>query len=136
MEPSRLVPDAARALVQGERPVIRSDGTPERDFLYVEDAVDAYLTVAEAVGDPRHPEPAWNAGSGRAVAIRELIERLIAVSGRDVTPDVQGKPQPRDDVDRQVLDSGKIADELGWRPAHDLDAGLDKTWRWYAEALS
>src|SRR4051794_21213991 len=42
---SRIVPDCSRALVRGERPIIRSDGTPERDFLYVEDAVEAYLTV-------------------------------------------------------------------------------------------
>ena len=48
---SRLVPDTARALVRGERPVIRSDGTPERDYLYVEDAVDAYLAVAESLQD-------------------------------------------------------------------------------------
>ena len=40
---SRIVPDTARALVEGERPVIRSDGTPERDYIYAEDAVDAYL---------------------------------------------------------------------------------------------
>ncbi|HEX2160726.1 MAG TPA: SDR family NAD(P)-dependent oxidoreductase, partial [Thermoleophilaceae bacterium] len=46
---SRIVPDSARALADGDRPVIRSDGSPERDFLYVEDAVDAYLAVAESL---------------------------------------------------------------------------------------
>ena len=46
---SRIVPDTARALVKGERPVIRSDGTPERDYLYVEDAVDAYLAIAASL---------------------------------------------------------------------------------------
>ena len=43
---SRLVPDTARALAEGQRPVIRSDGSPERDWIYVEDAVDAYLRMA------------------------------------------------------------------------------------------
>ena len=43
---ARLIPDTARALVRGERPVIRSDGTPVRDYLYVEDAAAAYLAVA------------------------------------------------------------------------------------------
>ena len=43
---SRIIPDSARALARGERPVIRSDGTPERDYLYVEDAVDAFVACA------------------------------------------------------------------------------------------
>src|SRR5205823_6835579 len=47
---SRLVPEAVGAALAGRRPVVRSDGTPERDFLYVEDAVRAYLSVWEAVG--------------------------------------------------------------------------------------
>ena len=51
---SRLVPDTARALVRGERPVIRSDGTPERDYIYVEDAAAAYLAVADSLDDPAH----------------------------------------------------------------------------------
>ena len=54
---SRLVPDTARALAAGERPVIRSDGTPERDYLYVEDAVDAYLAIAASLDRPAVPRP-------------------------------------------------------------------------------
>ena len=50
---ARVIPDTARALVRGERPVIRSDGTPERDYIYVEDAADAYLAVAGSLDDPR-----------------------------------------------------------------------------------
>src|ERR687895_907830 len=46
---SRIVPDTARAVVRGKRPVIRSDGSPERDFLYVKDAVEVYLTVASSL---------------------------------------------------------------------------------------
>jgi CDP-glucose 4,6-dehydratase len=129
---SRLVPDAARALTQGQRPVIRSDGTPERDFLYVEDATDAYLAVADALDDPSLAGTAWNAGSGHAISILDLIGRLVAVSGVDVAPDVRGQRQPRDDVDRQVLDSSAIRERVGWAPRHDLDAGLRKTWDWYA----
>ena len=48
---SRLVPEAVAAALQGRRPVIRSDGTPERDFLYVEDAAAAYLAIADALAD-------------------------------------------------------------------------------------
>ena len=66
---SRVVPDTARALVKGDRPVIRSDGTPERDYLYVEDAVEAYLAVAASVADERLRGRAWNAGWGEPCSV-------------------------------------------------------------------
>jgi len=46
-----VIPDTARALLDGRQPVIRSDGSPERDYLYVEDAVDAYLAIAGSLDD-------------------------------------------------------------------------------------
>lgn len=131
---SRLLPDAARALVRGERPVIRSDGTPERDYLYVEDAVDAYLAVAGSLDRPELRGRAWNAGSGASVAVVDLVRGLISASGRDVDPEVQGKPRPGD-IDRQCLDSTAARDELGWRPRWELDSGLRETYAWYERHL-
>jgi CDP-glucose 4,6-dehydratase len=132
---ARVVPDAARALVRGERPVIRSDGTPVRDYLYVEDAVHAYLAVAASLDDPAHHGRAWNAGSGRPLSVLELVTRLIKVSGRDVEPDIRGAGVPHGEIDRQYLDSTAIREELGWAPKWDLDAGLRATWAWYERAL-
>jgi CDP-glucose 4,6-dehydratase len=131
---SRLVPDTARALVAGERPAIASDGTPERDYLYVEDAVDAYLAVAESLGDPVNCGRAWNAGSDRPVSVLALVEGLIGIAGADVEPEVHGTPVPGR-VDRQFLDSSRIRDELGWRPRWQLDRGLAATYEWYAQEL-
>ncbi len=133
---SRIVPDTARALVKGERPVIRSDGTPERDYLYVEDAVDAYLTIAASLERPELRGRAWNAGWGSPLQVRELVERLIAVSGRDVEPDIQGEGTPHGEIDRQYLDSTAIRDELGWQPRRELDDGLAATWEWYERRLT
>ena len=70
---ARVIPDTARALVRGERPVIRSDGTPERDYLYVEDAADAYLAVADSLDDPAYHGRAWNAGSGKPLSVLEVV---------------------------------------------------------------
>lgn len=133
---SRLVPDTARALVAGDAPVIRSDGSPQRDYLYVEDAVDAYLAVAASLDRPELVGRAWNAGWGTALEARELVERLIAVSGHDVRPDVRGEGTPHGEIDRQFLDATAIREELGWEPSHGLDESLDKTYAWYAERLS
>jgi CDP-glucose 4,6-dehydratase len=128
---SRIVPDSARALARGERPVIRSDGTPERDYLYVEDAVAAYLAVAESVDRPALRGRAWNAGWGSPVSVIELVRTLIAVSGRDLEPDVRGEGTPHGEIDRQFLDSTAIREELGWEPRVDLETGLRTTWEWY-----
>ena len=133
---SRIVPDTARALVAGERPVIRSDGTPERDYLYVEDAVDAYLAVAASLEDAQMRGRAWNAGWGEPLAVREIVDRLIAVSGVEVEPDVQGEGTRHGEIDRQYLDSTAIREELGWRPTRTLDEGLAATWAWYRERLN
>jgi CDP-glucose 4,6-dehydratase len=128
---SRLVPDTARALVRGERPVIRSDGTPERDYLYVEDAVDAYLAVAASLDDPALRGRAWNAGSGAPVTVLEIVRRLIEASGRDVEPEIAGSGTPHGEISRQHLDSTAIRTELGWAPRWDLDRGLRAAWEWY-----
>ena len=133
---SRLVPDTARALVAGTRPVLRSDGSPERDYLHVDDAVDAYLTVAASLEDESFTGRAWNAGWGEPVRVLEVVDRLIAASGRALTPDVQGEGTPSGEIDRQWLDSTSIREELGWSPKVALEDGLQRTFSWYERHLS
>jgi CDP-glucose 4,6-dehydratase len=133
---SRVVPDTCRSLAKGEAPAIRSDGTPERDYLYVEDAVDAYLAVAASLDDETRRGRAWNAGWGSPVAVREIVERLIAVSGREVAADVKGDGTPHGEIDRQYLDASAIRTELGWEPLVGLDDGLRRTYDWYARRLA
>jgi CDP-glucose 4,6-dehydratase len=128
---SRIVPDTARALIRGERPLIRSDGTPERDYIYAADAVDAYLAVGASLDDEALRGRAWNAGAGRPHAVLDVVRRLIAVSGRDVEPEVAGEGTPHGEIDRQFLDSTRIREELGWEPRWELDDGLRETWAWY-----
>jgi CDP-glucose 4,6-dehydratase len=132
---SRLVPDASRAIAAGWRPVIRSDGTPERDYLYVEDAVDAYLAIADSLEDEGLWGRAWNAGSGTPVAVAELVRELIAAAGADFEPDIRAEPDPRAEIDRQYLDSTAIREKLGWQPRWGRTSGVGATWDWYARNL-
>jgi CDP-glucose 4,6-dehydratase len=132
---ARLIPDTARALARGERPVIRSDGTPERDYLYVEDAADAYLAVADSLEEPAFHGRAWNAGTGEPVSVLEVVRRLIALSGRALEPEIRGTRVPHGEIDRQYLDPTAIRTELGWSPNWDLDRGLRATWDWYERRL-
>ena len=131
----RVIPDTARSLVRGEHPVIRSDGTPERDYIYVEDAAEAYLAVAGSLDDSAHHGRAWNAGSGEPRSVLEVVERLIRISGRDVEPDIQGSRVPHGEIDRQYLDPTAIRTELRWEPKWELDQGLRAAWEWYERTL-
>jgi CDP-glucose 4,6-dehydratase len=133
---SRIVPDTARALVRGERPIVRSDGTSERDYLYVEDAVDAYIAVAGSLDRPELSGRAWNAGWGRPVSVLEMVQTLISVSGRTVEPDIRGEGAPPGEIERQYLDATAIREELGWEPKWDLERGLRASWEWYREHLA
>jgi len=132
---ARLIPDTARALVRGERPVIRSDGSPERDYIYVEDAADAYLAVAGSLGDRPNWGRPWNAGSGTPRSVLDVVRRLIAISGVDVEPVIGGTGVPHGEIDRQYLDSTAIQWELGWTPKWGFDDGLRATWDWYARTF-
>jgi CDP-glucose 4,6-dehydratase len=131
----RLVPATARALVREERPVIRSDGTPERDYLYVEDAVSAYLAVESSLAKREQWGRAWNAGGGVPVSVAEVVGRLITASGADVEPEIQKGREDGAEVDRHRLDSGAIRRELGWAPRWGLEEGLASTWSWYRESV-
>jgi CDP-glucose 4,6-dehydratase len=132
---SRLIPEAIGAALAGRAPVIRSDGSPERDFLYVEDAVDAYLRLADALDevDPARSArgEAFNAGGGAPHAVRDVVARICAIAGTDVEPDVRGEGTPAGEIDRQYVDAGKLRALTGWEPRVGLDEGLRRTVAWY-----
>jgi CDP-glucose 4,6-dehydratase len=135
VNPSRLVPELVSAVLAGRAPVIRSDGSPERDFLYAEDAAAAYLAIADALGDPGGGArgEAFNAGGDAPHSVREIVELLIEITGADVVPDYQGGGTPSGEIDRQYVDSTKLRSLTGWAPAHDLRAGLAATVEWYRQ---
>jgi CDP-glucose 4,6-dehydratase len=128
---SRLIPETVTAALDGRRPVIRSDGTPERDFLYVEDVGRAYLAIAETLEAGRGGGEAFNAGWGRPHSVRELVELICEIADTGVEPDFQGKGNPEGEIERQYLDSAKIREVTGWEPRVDLREGLERTLEWY-----
>ena len=132
---SRLIPEAVAAALAGRAPVIRSDGTPERDFLYVEDAVAAYLQLADALdGDgSRARGEAFNAGGGEPHAVGDVVALICRIAGSDVAPDVRGAGTPDGEIDRQWVDASKLRALTGWTPAVGLEEGLQRTVAWYRD---
>jgi CDP-glucose 4,6-dehydratase len=132
---SRLVPEAALGALEGRAPVIRSDGTLQRDFLYVEDAVEAYLAICSLLEDGRGAGEAFNAGSDEPQSVLEVVELMCRIAGTGVAPDVRGAGTPAGEITRQWVDSTKLRTMSGWAPQVTLEEGLRRTIDWYREYL-
>jgi CDP-glucose 4,6-dehydratase len=130
---SRLVPEAITAALAGRAPVVRSDGSPERDFLYVEDAVAAYLAISDALGRGEGMGEAFNAGGGRPHRVLDVVELICRLAGTGVTPDVRGAGTPPGEIDRQWVDYSKLQAITGWAPSVTLEQGLERAIAWYRE---
>jgi CDP-glucose 4,6-dehydratase len=126
---SRIVPATFQALLMGQRPIIRSDGSPQRDYLLVRDAVSGYLAVAESVVAGEAAGQAFNLGTGRPVTVLELVREIIEVVGVDLEPEVLGTASS--EIIHQYLDASRAQRTLGWRAATSLHDGLAVTHDWY-----
>ncbi len=129
---SRLIPETTIAVLGGRPPQIRSDGSPERDFLHVDDAVAAYLAIEEALGGAGARGEAFNAGGERPHAVREVVDLIAEVAGTGVEPEYLGSGTPDGEIDRQYVDSAKLREATGWRPRVELADGLARTLGWYS----
>ena len=128
---SRLVPEAVCAALAGRAPVVRSDGSPERDFLYVEDAVRAYLAIWEALGRGEGRGEAFNAGGGASHRVGDVVALICRLAGAGVAPEIRGSGTPHGEIDRQWVDFGKLRELTGWAPEVPLQEGLRRTIDWY-----
>jgi CDP-glucose 4,6-dehydratase len=131
---SRIVPGTIRSVLRGERPIIRSDGTMLRDYLYVKDAVNAYMTLAEHLDDPGVKGEAFNFGMDSPKTVLEVVQTIIAVSDHpELQPVVLGSAP--NEIQAQYLDSSKAHRVLDWSSRYSLTEGLRETLEWYREFL-
>ena len=131
---SRLVPEVAVAAARGVPPVIRSDGSPERDYLFIEDCVRAYQLLAEHASRDGVRGEAFNVGTGAPISVIKLVVTALEAAGRpDIEPVIHGRA--RHEIDRQYLDCAKIRARLGYTTGWDLEKGLAATVAWYANNL-
>jgi nucleoside-diphosphate-sugar epimerase len=125
----RLVPRAVHAALDCvELPLAVG---PRHDYVYVADVVEALLLAATA---DLSPGEVINVASGRSTANEELVRTLARATGVEVrTRPGSFDPRPWD-TDVWSADVSKAERLLGWRPAHSLDAGLQKTFEWFRSA--
>ena len=132
---SRIVPGTIRAAIEGRRPVLRSDGTNIRDYIFVDDVVDAYLALAGRSHEEGIRGEAFNFSPETRVSVLEITRAVLkAMEREDLEPEVLGTAKA--EIQDQYLDSAKARARLNWRPAHDLASGLEKTIPWYRTFLA
>lgn len=131
----RIVPGTIRSLIRGERPIIRSDGTMVRDYLYVVDAVLAYLALAEALSQDRClAGQAFNFSVERPLSVLDLVDLVQNAAGTELEPDIRSSA--KHEIERQFLSAAKGRQVLGWAPRYNMEDALAQTVGWYREHLA
>lgn len=128
---SRIIPGTILSVLAGERPIIRSDGTPVRDFIYTTDIVAGYLLLAENIENASGE--AFNFGSGEPISMLDLVNTIVELMGRkaDLSPEIMLSDKIKNEIDAQYLSSERVSSRFGWRPLVDIETGLLKTIDWY-----
>jgi UDP-glucose 4-epimerase len=105
-----------------------ADGTCVRDYVHVNDLADAHIRALEHLKSGG-PSKAYNLGSESGHSVRQIINRAKAITGIDFP--VQESGRRSGDPAVLVASSGRIREELGWRPGSDLDAIIGSAWAWH-----
>lgn len=128
---SRLIPELVTASLDGRTPRIRSDGSPQRDFLHVSDAVAAYLAV-EALDPERAGGEAFNAGTGEPRSVLEVVEAVNRATGSLAEPEFLCDRNPEGEIDTQYVDPSKLCEFSGWCPQVEFEDGIAEAVAWYS----
>jgi CDP-glucose 4,6-dehydratase len=127
---NRIVPGTIRSALLNERPIVRSDGTMKRDYIYVKDIVNAYLMLAESMQNGVNTGATFNFGVDAPISVLEMVSKIVSLSDHpDLQPIIQNNAT--NEIQNQYLSSKKAHESLGWKPAYTLDQGLKETIEWY-----
>ncbi len=130
-----LIPMVFERLEAGDAPRVfgddyaTPDGTCVRDYIHVEDIASAHLAAVRRLADaPEGTSLTLNIGRGEGSSVREMVDRILKVTGRqDIAPHVTER-RPGDPA-RVVASAHRAHEELGWSARHDLDDMIDPAWQ-------
>jgi CDP-glucose 4,6-dehydratase len=127
---NRIIPGTIWSVLNGTSPILRSDGTMTRDYIYVRDVVAAYLLLAEAMDDEKFWGQAYNFSLELQLSALEITKKILDVMGRaDLPPVILG--EARAEIPAQYLSAARARRELGWAPRFSMEDSLAETVDWY-----
>jgi len=132
---SRIVPGTIRSLFDGIAPVIRSNGLFTRDYIYIQDVVEAYLLLARNVERQEIKGQGFNFGPSRPYSVLDIVGAIQTLMKRpDLKPRILNEAKA--EIQDQTLCSKKAERLLGWKPSYNLEEGLRETIQWYEAYLT
>jgi UDP-glucose 4-epimerase len=124
---SGVITEFMKNLRRNQPPVVHGDGLQTRDFVSIEDIVNATILALDSETASR----VYNIATGIETTIRDLATTLISVTGRTLTP--THAPVRIGDIRRSVGDIHRAKEELGYSPRTNMDEDLRKLWNWYLQ---
>ena len=126
---NRIVPGTIRSVLNKEQPIIRSNGKMIRDYFYIEDGVEAYLTLAEKMDEDNIHGQAFNFSNEEPLTVLEIVDKILAVMDCELEPIILNKSS--NEIESQFLSANKARKILKWKPRYTMENGLKKSIDWY-----
>jgi UDP-glucose 4-epimerase len=125
-----IVAVALGRIAQGQSIEIWGDGEAVKDYIYIDDLVDAICRAAFS----RTPSKIFNVGSGIGCSVNDVVRAISEVTKRQL--DVVYSPSRKHDVPQIVLDIRRVRKELDWQPITPIRVGIERTWEFIKEISS
>lgn len=122
----RIIPNTIIDLKNNKPPLIFKNDESLREYIYVDDVVDAYLMLGNIIDKTKGE--VFNIGSGETIGQEELVKKIIKISGKNIEPIYKEKQKVFLEIYQQNINSEKIRSLLGWKPKYNLETGLKRTW--------
>ena len=130
----RLIPKTIKSVFEDLPPKMWG-GKAIRDYLFIDDAIDAYLLLAKSEIRKNDENWVFNFGGNSIISVEDLIKKIINVSGKKI--EIEKVSDEREgEIDSQYVSFGKATKLLGWKPKTNLEEGLRKTLHWYEKYLN
>jgi CDP-glucose 4,6-dehydratase len=128
---NRIIPGTIKSIHNNEHPVIRSDGTYVRDYIYIKDVIAGYVLLAENLHRKEIQGESFNFSTNNRISVLDIVRQITELMNSSLQPDVQNNA--RAEIKAQYLSSEKAAKLLNWRAQYDIKEGLKETIAWYTE---
>jgi len=129
----RLIPKTIRNVLANENPLMWG-GTAVRDYLYIDDAISAYIKLASLPISRNEKSRVFNFGTGNKISVRDLVDLIIEISGKNLI--IKKVNNTRlSEINEQFVSSIKAKRILHWKPKVSMKQGLEKTLKWYKKYL-
>lgn len=128
---NRVVPGIMEAIIKNKTLEIRSDGKMIREYIYVKDSIDSYISLAENIHKTKGH--AFNIASHNVMSVLEIMNRISKVLNSPIKSKIFN--QAKTEIPKQYLDGSKIKQVIGWEPKTSFEQAILETYDWYSEVL-